>query len=407
MKQDITLSKILLLFFVVYFSCNSFLLTIKYSAYATVLMVLVVIISILISKLKGCYGVSRNCMALMCICLINVVLTAMFNGYMNAYMLLILNMVLCVSFIHLYSRQEFYEIYIVVMKIFAIAAIIVGLINILAPNILTVFKTYSYGESNSHLYIDAILSFQASKLLRINSIWGEPGMFSVFLIFALLLECFFVNRRIHVFNYVLFNIAILLTFSTNGLVCLLAVHFTVFFNNKRKGENEKIMLVFIVLIAAALFSMSRIDWLRESLIGATSKLDSEDISFAGRLAPLLYNIQEGLRSPFFGHGIRGGIFFVDYPFYSGYLICNTATTTLLFASFGIAYAAITVVLMWKFSKLSYTDSKVVKLLVFIIVIANVNTQAVHLDQIYYLLLFSVYMVDDVEPRIDQRQECVK
>lgn len=52
----------------------------------------------------------------------------------------------------------------------------------------------------------------------------------------------------------------------------------------------------------------------------------------------------------------------------------------------------------------FINSKITEFLLFVIILINVNTQAVHLDQIYYIILFSVFMNEGIEYYSDGEEE---
>lgn len=389
-NEKIPIYKIILLFLVIYFSSNSFVLAVKYEAKSTVLMFLIVVLAVGITLIKGWYHVSQDMLFLMIVMTVNIAMTIIATGYLNAYFLLILIFILAISAVHLYSRQEFYEAYILNMKVIALCSVIVGIIQNVSPGMLNVFKTY--GMPNGGAYRDVFLCFQNVGLMRINGIWGEAGMFSVFLIFAMIMECFFVNREVKISNYVIFVVAVALTFSTNGIICLTLLLITILLQKKQSKHMYKVIIITIVLLVIFYVVIKILPDFSDLFTASLSKLDSEDISFAGRMAPILYNLEEGVKSLVWGNGIKGGRFYVDYSFYSGPLYCNTSTTTFLFSSFGIIFCTATVYLTYRFVK-SANRVQWVSIMLFIIIMLNINTQAVHLDQIYYLILFSSYMIN--------------
>ena len=401
-NKRITFYKVFLLFLTVYFSCNSFVLAVKFENYSTYLMIILTLVVGMVALMRGYYNISNNAVFFILICAFNIGLTIILNGYMAAYMLLLLNFILVVSYIRIYTKQEFYESYISVMKFLSIIAIIVGLINSFAPELLSVFPLVRGSVSS---YRDLLFALQISNAVRINSIWGEPGMFSVFLVFALIFEGFYVNRKIKIVNYVIFVTAITLTFSTNGLICLTLILLALILNRNQNAKENRIVLVTIVLVVCMIYAINNVDWFKEQILASSSKLNQDDISFVGRLAPILYNIIEGIKSPVAGHGLKGGSFYVDFSFYTGTLFCNTSTTTFLFFTFGILFSGVTVYLMWKIVKNNmFINSKITEFLLFVIILINVNTQAVHLDQIYYIILFSVFMNEGIEYYSDGEEE---
>ena len=178
--------KVILLFLVMYFSANSFVLVVKYAEKTVFITLFVVALTTLVSLFKGRYNIRSDTFIVVMICIANILLTTVANGYMNAYILLIMNFILALSAIKIFSKQDFVESYIFIMKVLSVFAIVIGLLNTVAPEALSMLKLYGGGDFN--VYRDAVLSFQMVGVNRINSIWGEPGMFAVFLVFALIFE---------------------------------------------------------------------------------------------------------------------------------------------------------------------------------------------------------------------------
>lgn len=386
-----------ILFLIIYFSCNSFVLAVKYERKTVQIMVGVCVLTIITALIKGRYVIPKNASLTVFALSFNIFLTAIFNGYLNAYILLVMEFIMAICCIKLFSREEFYEYYIIILKLLSIFAVAVGLINNFAPAMLSGLKIYSLGDN--YYYRDAFLSFQAIRLFRINSIWGEPGMYSVFLTFALVFECFFINRKIKIFNLILFSIADILTFSTTGMICLAFLLIALVINNEGDRSKRRIVYAIFAVLILLIFASRRLSFISEQFSGALGKLNQEDLSFIGRLAPVLYNLKQGLISPLFGHGIQGGKFFVNLSFYTGYLYCNTSTTTFIFASFGLLYSSITVILTWKLIK-ERIRNKMCFVLAFSAIMLSINSQAVHLDQIYYIFLFSLFMYSNPNLELD-------
>lgn len=308
MIKGIRKYKVILLFLIVYFSSNSFILAVKYKNQSTIIMLAVVLLVGAVSLYSGRYHISQNAWGLVILSGLNILLTSLANGYMNGYMLLFLEFILALACIRLYSKSEFIESYIFIMKLLAMYAIVIGIINVMMPSLLSNFTVYS----DYNVYYDAIFAFQLADIQRINSIWGEPGMFAVFLIFAIVFECFYVDRSINYFNFVVLTIAEIMTFSSASYVCL-ALIMAAALVSARKGSGErKVASIMLVACIALYFAIKNIPWMQTMIQNSVNKLEHTDgIEFIGRLAPILYNIQEGIKSFLWGNGIRGQAFYVD------------------------------------------------------------------------------------------------
>jgi hypothetical protein len=213
-------------------------------------------------------------------------------------------------------------------------------------------------------------------------------MYAVFLNFALFFETFNDYKQPSYWRLVILSVALLMTFSTNGLVCYM-IYVIALATNRGKFQKRLLWgMLTIALIAVVMVNSS--EAFQTQLIASSVKLSSDDISFIGRLAPIIYNIQEGLKNPIFGQGVTSGKFYVNYSFYQGYMACDTSTTTALFKNFGLYISLLSVFLSYRIAK-DQTNTAIAKWVSFVFLILNVNTQNLIYDQIYWLILFVPFM----------------
>lgn len=388
--------KLIILFLNIYFSVNSFVLAVKYSVWSNQIMIAVVLLTAIVSVIKGNNPVSQNGIVLLILAFLNIMCTAFIYGYTGGYMLFCLNFILIVSILHLYTKEEFIESFVKIMCFLSIFALISGILSIVAPSVLGLFGQYR--NSVFDVYADMFFAFQNTSVIRINSIWGEAGMYAVFLIFALFFETFNCNKEPSFRRILILSGALLLTFSTTGLVCYLLYVVALAFNRGRFQGRLLWGMGGIALLALVL--INNVEVIQMQFVTAGSKLSSDDISFIGRFAPIIYNIQEGLKNPIFGQGMTSGKFYVDYSFYQGFLACDTSTTTALFKNFGLLLPSITVFLSFRLAR-NETQTAMATIVSFVLLLVNVNTQNLIYDQIYWSILFVPFMcsaryMDEIE-----------
>ena len=93
--------KMIILFLNIYFSVNSFVLAVKYSVWSNQIMIAVVLLTAIVSVIKGNNPVSQNGILLLILAFLNIMCTAFIYGYTGGYMLFCLNFILIVSILHL------------------------------------------------------------------------------------------------------------------------------------------------------------------------------------------------------------------------------------------------------------------------------------------------------------------
>lgn len=386
-SRNVPKYKNVLVFLIIYFSSNSFVLTVKYGSWSTQITVAVLMIAIYFSIRRGIYHISQNVYGLITILLINVLCTALLNGYTQGYLFFLIDCILVVAIIHLYSREEFIAAYVNAIFFLSIFAIATDILMVVFPSIMGSFRLYPISRTDA--YYDLLFSFQNNTVIRINSVWGEPGMYAVYLIYALFFELMEMAGSTRKCVIVVLSIALFLTFSSTGYLCFAILIVAVGLGGgKDSSKNKYLSLGFVAVILYVILSQT--DVFQSQFGAATEKFETDNISFIGRVAPVLYNLQEGFKAPLFGHGLTGGKFFVDFSFYTGYLACDTSTTTSLFKCFGITIPAITIYLSYLVAKIQ-NISVLSKMILFILIILNVNTQNVLFDQLYWLILFIPFM----------------
>jgi hypothetical protein len=155
-----------------------------------------------------------------------------------------------------------------------------------------------------------------------------------------------------------------------------------------KKNNIMILIVFIVagILGVGIMYMLMPEAM-EDIIG---KYQFSSLNLAGRLAPMIYNMDKWRTSPLYGLGFHEGDFRVNYKIYRGVLFANTSTTTLLFHNFGFLLPLLSIISSWKISSLKKANKIIVLLLTFTLVL-GVNFENQVLDQIYTIILFTVFM----------------
>lgn len=380
--------KYLLLLLLFYFGQTGTLNYAKFPAYSFFIltgMFMVGMAAFLYFFIRKSTKVSYKAIMLGGICILNFLLTMVINrDFRGSYALLVMNILLAVAFTGIYERREFYEMYtncILFISVISMAATYI--ILPLAQSHIPVIQTG--GEIK---YYDMLLAYPLIHVesYRLNGIWTEPGMFAAYLMFALVFALFF-NKKNKVKCAVLI-LAMLFTRSSTGyaiLMMILGIYIL-----KQLRDNHKLIQVVYILIACCIGFVVIYIALPGPVEQILSKFQTNSINFIGRFAPMLYNMDMWTTSPLFGVGFHEGMFRVNYKIYRGVLFANTSTTTLLFHNFGLFIPVLSVAATWKLSK-TCREHWLIVLLLTMTMVLGVNFENQVLDQIYSILLFSIFM----------------
>lgn len=138
-----------------------------------------------------------------------------------------------------------------------------------------------------------------SHYLRNFGIFREPGVFQMYLNFALAIYLFLVKEKKHVLHIAVYLIAILSTTSTTALLASAVLILTALLQNDTHDKKLKLWILILALFTLSflLFGHS------ENLLFAIKKLsDKSNASFISRLGSIYANIDIALRYPLFGIG---------------------------------------------------------------------------------------------------------
>lgn len=373
---------------------------VKYVEYASVIILAGCLIPILIGIpffIVKRVNVSVFEIVIGLLLILNYFLTMLLNhDYRIAYGLMTLNVLDAVFYSMLYKREDFYKAYIYIM------ATIIIMSGVATYLILPCFREFltSFHNSNQELFWDLWFAFplEGDGMYRLNCIWNEPGIFAVYTMFALLLAFFYVDTN--VFIKVVLVLGMLLSGSSTGYVVLLLVMGTYVLDEIIKRRRWRIMIWFALIGIALILGCYYV--FTEQFMYVISKYSVHNISFIGRFAPMLYNMECWLKSPIWGNGFSEGFFRVNNFLYQGVLFCNTSTTTNLFNQFGFFVPVMSILASCRIAAISKKNI-LVMILIFFILVLGVNFEDQTLDAFYVIMLFSVFMKDD--EKVTNKRAC--
>ncbi len=332
-----------------------------------------------------------GCIALSCACN---GLNITFDGYT---IILLFLAILLVSTI---ERKEFILSYIDVMCFIGFTSSVLFLSYKIIPNAFNIFPDYYWHGDIliKNCYLCAIPISMHNY--RNFGVFYEPGMFSLFLIWALLFSLFHV--KINVKKIVILLFALGTTLSTNGYLCgiSLIVLFAFFNRNISKSQKKLVCLIFaigcIVVVFYLIRNLDALDFLLSKFNEIHIKETvSRNVSGSGyeRWRSVIYAIECFLNNPALGVGATGW----QIKFTS---VIGTATPLNWFGIYGFLYGSILFYLYCKsitFIRGTPIKNYLVLIGLIIIGLMNVMTQNVSTDITMFMIM--LYGIGTIPPQI--------
>jgi len=252
---------------------------------------------------------------------------------LRSYIRLPLILILAFNIHRLYSFENFIYLFIKIMKILSIISLIsYFLFYFLKLPIPLQIVTNINNTSYFNGYLFFILKHDFS---RNTGLFWEPGLFSSFLIFALIFEISF-KKELSKFNILLFTITILSTNSTAGYF-LLPIVFMLLLKYRKSNQIIIVLYYFLLIIFILLYLnymqiLEILYTLNPLLFG---KIIQQSGSYLTRVNAPILDIEIFSMSPLFGVGFRNyNELFRELSFQS-MIISQTSTLTYFVATLGI------------------------------------------------------------------------
>ena len=328
-------------------------------------------------------------LGLICLILVTMLLNLDFRG---GYLKIILGLLIGYMMIHIISFENFIEIYIKVLFILALYSLIVTyLIRPITFNMPQAIFPRFYNMVGLPL-IDARLSVVVNmqNYFRNFGIFREPGVYQIFLNFALFFELFLIKRKINILNVIVFYMAIISTFSTAGYITglIITMSFILFAKNKLDDNiNRKKGLMLVLFLIVLLFLIFIIYLGRNDLL----RLMIRESSYYGRIAAIKANLVTWIESPIFGKGLTQALL-KDVPekiqnYYP--TLHNTSTIGALLSVFGLIFTSIYLFLIYKL--ISKSHCKILgKIFIFLAIMITISSQLlIYNELLYTIIIFGI------------------
>lgn len=282
----------------------------------------------------------------------------------------------------------------------SVCSIVVTTLYMFIPSVFVYFPTISnYADVTFYnLYISVV--FASVDVIRNTGIFREPGVFMIYLTFALMLELFFFKKR-DIRNIIVFVIALLLTKSTAGyIITFLLLGFKYLFYSKLKY----LPFFFVIILCFVIFLFPHIE---EEVF---SKLDEDNynyLSTLSRISSVVLPIQMWLDNPFYGIGL--GHFSSLYSIYAmkefgmDFRSDSSSTNTILntITIYGWWIGVMVVYGMYKTTYCFVNQKNILLLLIFLLLFSNEEMR----NSLFYNLLVAYGFASKNDNRILKNELC--
>lgn len=215
---------------------------------------------------------------------------------------------------------------------------------------------------------------------RSFGIFREPGLYQIFLFVAIQLNNYIVQWKqewkMWAVNAVLFT-AMLVTFATGGVLAL-CLYIVFLFFDKGLYRNRKLQILAAAAIVAGVAAivyalMQGGSWAYE-LVGMVEKIYNQTDSYTSRVDSIFMDAKIFLQHPIVGARMQEVVYSVPN---------NTATSPILFASFGV-FGGILHVLSWAALAWKKERHWLLNVILMVILFVPFNTQNVMGDMFFWL-----------------------
>lgn len=273
--------------------------------------------------------------------------------------------------INFYSQKQFIYIYLKLVYILSFISLFIFIVSNISSSFFEMFpmQTNSAGANVYNLGI-CMVSFE-NTYIRNMSIFREPGVFMIYLNFAVILELFFkeeINRR----YLLVFILAVVSTFSTAAFIILGTILFAYLFIKSTKKvviKNKAIICGLIVLAALFILSSSQFYSMIFDKIGKDSIGEGSSLA---RGVSVLANLNIFLENFLFGVGLK--LYPLTFSKATLALIGlsldignNTNTITTILAVYGVFTGGLFIYMLLSFAKKT-SNSLVIRTLIFLVLI---------------------------------------
>ena len=246
---------------------------------------------------------------------------------------------LCALFSRYISRQKFFDSFVLIMYYIAIFAIGLFFLWMVVPQFVRLFPTITNESGLTYYYLGLgfLEELGGGVVPRMYGIFREPGVFTCFLVFALLIQLYFMEY-LNIKRVAVISLATVLTFSTAAYILLFLILEGYFIKQifEKKNKHKKVLLLFFVL-AISLAAFFCVIGPERVISLVFNKLNVGNASRDSRFGSVFANFMMFLKNPILGKGWHyvedNFIEFASQGFYKG--AHNTNTFLKFLALYGV------------------------------------------------------------------------
>lgn len=321
----------------------------------------------------------------------SVLLTLLMNlDFSGGHIYQIWLLFLAILIVNHFTVSQFIYTYQLFIYFLSIISLLVFILSNISLSLFEIFpiQQNSNGATLYNLYLSVI--FTDSSFIRNTSIFREPGVFMIYLNFAVIFELFFkdkVNKR----YLLIFIISILTTFSTAAFIILGTIFIGYLFTHSKNINTfkNKFLILFFLLLTLSIFLIT--DEFYKLVFEKIGKDNISDGSSLARGVSIVANLNIFLDNFLYGVGIND--FPTKFQQYTLKLVGfsldvgnNTNTITTLFAIYGVLYGSFFLYMIIIFAKKATNTifSRFLVLLSLLMLFSN--------EQLRYSLMFTMLLM---------------
>lgn len=382
----------LLVGIVIYFSEDTILFgtnsdvglsTLKYMIYLVVTLVLLIKINRNILRSHGIY--------ILGVIFVSIISTSLFHldfsgGY--AYQAYIAFLALLVA--QAIDFRTFADLFRKYMFVLCLLSIVIFTVSNLFDWVLDYFPTSenTAGIVSTNLFVGSVYMDVAET--RNLGIFREPGVFVIYILFAITIE-FFYRNKVSITVLVCLIATLFTTYSTTAFFTLFVLIVGYFFKGGRKNSHsDRVIILAITILIVSIFVFQP-----DTYDQIFSKLNSDSASFesgVARVASIVVNWEIFTSSPFVGSGLANyGALFTQFsrqyfgvPLEAGGQSTNSFMS--LFGTYGLVYGLVVIYAVLRLTK-NFTRSFIVQGSIFLAFCLMFSSQDLRYSLLFYMLIF--------------------
>lgn len=319
---------------------------------------------------------------------------ALNQDFRGAYLALLLSWGTAFALVHIVPFKSFVEHYTSIIYFVAISSLIAQYVLFPVVDVLPGFLFSRFinlaGVPFINMRIAYLIDFP--HFLRNLGIFREPGVYQIFLNFALMLELYFNSTvRINFRRVLVFMITIFSTFSIPGYIAALLLIMGYLFSGRLNYsmQGRKLLALLMLISVAGLVLYLVAPAFRTEVVSALDKLLTRGVTFQGRMTSITATLQAWQLRPIFGSGISSGLLTETYDRIARDVIGPVSITTThgaYLAAFGLLFVLLNLFMIYRLAcKLS--SMRLIRGLLFATIVLLLNTQFMIYNEIVYSLVF--------------------